>query len=168
MGSYSEEKFLIRNLLNKIAIKETITNPKISVILFTFNSEQHIVNCLFSLAEQTLKDLEIIVIDVGSTDDTCNLLAIFEELDTRFKIITCNKSNILKIKEKVLETTKGTYYSFINSKYYINKNFYEKLYELANKNKSKTIAKLNFHKTNYNKFHQLLYIKATKNNNKND
>jgi glycosyltransferase involved in cell wall biosynthesis len=165
VGSYSDEKFFLRNILNKIAVKETIINPKITIIVYTLNSEQNISNCLLSLVKQSLKEIEIIVIDKGSTDDTYNLLAIFEQIDSRFKVIRQDytSTNTAKTKNINLEISKGEYISFINPKCSIHEKIYEKLYTAAIKNKSNTISKLFFHNSEYNKFPQLLNIKLIKN-----
>ena len=47
---------------------------KISIIVPTYNGEQYILKCINSLLDQTLKEIEIIVIDDGSTDNTKNLV----------------------------------------------------------------------------------------------
>ena len=166
MGAYSDDIFYLQSKLKSVAIKDAVVNPKISIIVSTLDSEQNIANCLLSLAKQTLKEIEIIVIDRGSTDYTLNLLSVFEQLDARFKVIKQNQIDLIKANNKGLEIAKGEYISFVNSKNYISKDFFEKIFTTAKKNNSKTAAKLTFHKTEDNKLPQLLYTKITRNNRK--
>ena len=58
----------------------------ISVIIPTYNEEKVISGCLESLSKQTFKDLEIIVVDDGSTDKTLNILSEFKIENLKFKI----------------------------------------------------------------------------------
>ena len=76
--------------LKEIAFKEVVKNPKVSIIVPTYNNEIYLAKCLLSLAEQTLKEIEIIVVNDGSTDNTSSILRTFAHYDTRFKIINQN------------------------------------------------------------------------------
>ncbi|MBO5737715.1 glycosyltransferase family 2 protein [bacterium] len=161
MGSYSEEKFFLRNILNKIAVKEAIVSPKISIIVVTLNSEKNIANCLFSLAEQTLKEIEVIVIDRGSTDDTLNLLAVFEQVDARFKVIRQNKLDIFEAKNKGIEIARGDYISFVDTESFVKENTFKKLYSTAIKTNHSKIGTFVLSKKNKLKY-KIQYVKISK------
>ena len=64
---------------------------KVSVLVPVYNTEPYLRQCIDSVIEQTLKDLEIIVINDGSTDNSLNILREYAEKDERIKII--NKDN---------------------------------------------------------------------------
>ena len=65
--------------------------PKVTVIIPAFNVEDYIYDCLISLVKQTLKEIEIIIINDGSTDNTFSIISTFAQYDKRIKIV--NQSN---------------------------------------------------------------------------
>ena len=65
-------------------------NPKISVIIPVYNSEQYLEKCLKSIIFQTYDNLEIICINDGSTDGSAKILDVFEHQDNRIKVINQN------------------------------------------------------------------------------
>ena len=60
-----------------------MTNPKISVILSAYNEEKFISKAIESVVNQTLKDIEIIIINDGSTDNTLDIINSYAEKDNR-------------------------------------------------------------------------------------
>ena len=65
--------------------------PKISIIIPVYNVEKYLEQCLKSVINQTFKDIEIICINDGSTDNSLEILEAFQKQDERIKII--NKQN---------------------------------------------------------------------------
>ena len=65
---------------------------KVSIILPIYNVEQYLEQCLETVKRQTLKDIEIICINDGSTDNSLNILQEYAKRDARIKII--NKNNV--------------------------------------------------------------------------
>ena len=63
-----------------------LDNPKISVIIPVYNTQEYLSECLDSLINQTLSNIEIICIDDGSTDNSADILHEYQELDTRIKV----------------------------------------------------------------------------------
>ena len=61
--------------------------PKVSVIIPVYNVEKYLKECLDSVVNQTLKDIEIICINDGSTDNSLNILKQYATQDSRIKII---------------------------------------------------------------------------------
>ena len=61
---------------------------RVSVVIPVYNIERHLRQCLDSVAGQTLRDIEIICVDDGSTDDSPKILADYASKDSRFQIIT--------------------------------------------------------------------------------
>ena len=61
--------------------------PKVSIIVPVYNVENYIAECLNSLINQTLKDIEIICVDDCGTDGSMNILEVLAQNDNRIKII---------------------------------------------------------------------------------
>ena len=104
----------------------------ISIILPVFNSEKYIKRCLDSLVNQTYKDLEIIIINDGSTDNTLKICKGYN--DDRIKIINKKCKNISLVRNVGLDIFKGDYVYFIDSDDYIEKDTIEYLYNLCESN----------------------------------
>ena len=64
-----------------------MSNPKISVIIPVYNTEKYLKQCLDSVINQTLKEIEIICVDDGSTDKSLKILEEYKEKDKRIIII---------------------------------------------------------------------------------
>ena len=60
--------------------------PKVSVIIPVYNSEKYLRTCLTSIVNQTMKEIEIICVDDGSTDNSLTILKEYEELDGRIRV----------------------------------------------------------------------------------
>ena len=106
---------------------------KISVVIPVYNSEKYLSGCLDSVLNQSLKDIEIICINDGSTDNSLNILNEYASKDKRIKVITqANTGNGAgSARNKGLDAAKGEYVSFIDSDDYIEENFLQKMYEKA-------------------------------------
>ena len=106
---------------------ENISNRIISVIIPVYNSKKYLSECLNSIINQTYKDLEIIIIDDGSTDGSGEIIGNFSVFDSRVKVITkCNKGLVAARKEGI-EAASGDYISFVDSDDYIDLNTYESI-----------------------------------------
>lgn len=103
--------------------------PKISVIIPVFNCEKFLGRCLSSIVNQTFKDLEIIVINDGSTDNSKNIIESFD--DNRIKYYYQNNSGISATRNKGMKLANGEYISFIDSDDWLDNNYFEKMYSTA-------------------------------------
>ena len=99
----------------------------ISVVVPVYNTSIYLKECLESLIGQTYKDLEIICINDGSTDNSLEILKEFQKKDNRIKIITQENQGLSTARNKGISEAKGEYISFIDSDDWIDLNFYEKL-----------------------------------------
>lgn len=108
--------------------------PKVSVIVPVYNSEKDLRDCLDSLINQTEKDIEIIVIDDKSTD---NSLEIIKEYGRKYSNIRIyqNERNLGQgeTRNRGIEVAEGEYIAFLDSDDFINPRMYEELYEAATK-----------------------------------
>ena len=117
-------------------LNENINNVKVSIIVPVYNAESFLRRCLDSLVNQTLKEIEIIAIDDGSTDNSYQILLEYAQKDTRIKIISQENAGPSKARNIGLEKAKGDYISFVDSDDWVDENFLEKLYNSAKNNNS--------------------------------
>lgn len=101
---------------------------KVSVIVPVYNVEDYLERCLESLVHQTLKDIEIIAIDDGSTDRSSEILAKYKKY---IKIITQKNSGVATARNSGLKVAKGEYIAFVDSDDWVSPTMYEDLYNKA-------------------------------------
>ncbi|MCL9823475.1 glycosyltransferase family 2 protein [Helicobacter colisuis] len=106
-------------------------NPKVSVVVPSLNSIQYIHECIDSILNQTLKDIEIICVDAGSTDGTLEVLREYEKNDERLKVIVSDKKSYGYQMNLGIKEAKGEYLGMVESDDYIVPHMYEKLYGIA-------------------------------------
>lgn len=106
---------------------------KISIIVHVYNTEKFLEKCLNSLINQTLKDIEIICINDGSTDNSLQILEKFANKDKRIQIINQTNSGPSLARNIGIRKAKGEYIGFVDSDDWIDLNFFEKLYTSAKK-----------------------------------
>ena len=134
--------------------------PVISVIIPVYNAEKYLEKCLNSVIKQTLKDIEIICINDGSTDGSLNILQKYSEKDKRFIIIDQKNSGQSVARNKGLSVAKGEFIGFVDSDDWIDDDFYEKLYDAAIEYKA-DIAAGNILRVNENETN-VFYVKYDK------
>ena len=107
--------------------------PKISVIIPVYNTEKYLRQCLDSVINQTLKDIEIICINDGSTDNSLRILEEYAKSDTRINIINQKNHGQGYARNKGLEITSGEYIAFLDSDDFVDVEAFESLYTYAKK-----------------------------------
>ena len=124
----------------KIITKNRIDyTPKVSVIIPTYNSEEFLVNCLETVINQTLKEIEIICVDDGSIDNTLYILKNYAKKDERITILKQKNLNVGFARNAGLTVAKGKYLSFLDSDNFFDLNMLEEMYEKIIKEKSDII-----------------------------
>jgi glycosyltransferase involved in cell wall biosynthesis len=106
---------------------------KVSVLIPAYNTERYIERCIGSVLNQTLKDIEIIIINDGSTDGTKLILDKLQGSDSRLKIYHQENKGIGASRKKALEFAKGKYFQFIDSDDWIDSDFLATMYSIAEK-----------------------------------
>ena len=86
--------------------------PKISVIVPAYNVEKYIERCLTFLCNQTLDEIEIIVINDGSIDRTEDIVSVFLKFDSRIKLISQSNQKQGAARNRGLEIAKGEYIKY--------------------------------------------------------
>lgn len=102
---------------------------KVSVITPTYNREKYIKKCIDSVLNQTLKDIEFIIIDDGSTDNTSKIIS--EYTDSRIKYVKQENQGIGKSRNNGVKLAKGEYIVFLDSDDYLEQDALEKMYKKA-------------------------------------
>ena len=120
--------------------------PKISIIIPIYNTEKYLRQCLDSIINQTLSDIEIICIDDGSTDKSLEILEEYEKQDSRIKILTQDNKGTATARNNALNIATGEYILCVDSDDYIRNDALELIY---NKAKSINSDMLSFGGTNF-------------------
>lgn len=104
-------------------------NEKISVLIPMYNAEKYIKRCLNSVVKQTYKNLEIIIANDGSTDNSYNIAKEFASNDDRIKIYTKqNEKSLSKTRQFLIDKLDTRLFVFVDSDDKLNKNYVKLLY----------------------------------------
>ncbi|MDE5965118.1 MAG: glycosyltransferase, partial [Eubacterium sp.] len=104
-------------------------NELISVIVPVYNSEQYLDRCIKSIINQTYKNLEILLVDDSSTDNSGAICDAFEEKDCRIKVIHKANEGVSSSRNMALDIANGEFFVFVDSDDYIEENYILNLYE---------------------------------------
>jgi len=102
---------------------------KVSVIIPCYNAERFLGECLDSLLNQTLKGIEIICVDDGSTDNTRSILDAYVQKDLRFKYLTQQNQFAGVARNKGMEIAKGEYLAFLDADDFFEPTMLEEMYK---------------------------------------
>ena len=102
--------------------------PKVSVIIPCYNSERFLIECLDSVLGQTLRDIEIICVDDGSTDSTLEILYEYEKKDNRIRILTQKNQYAGVARNNGMDIAVGKYLAFFDSDDFFDSVMLEKMY----------------------------------------
>lgn len=105
----------------------------VSVIVPVYNTEKYLEKCLESLINQTLKNIEIICVNDGSTDKSCDIIKKYQEKDNRIKLINQSNQKQGAARNNGTKIATGEYIGFVDSDDWVDLDFYEKLYNAAKK-----------------------------------
>lgn len=146
-----QQKVDLKNLSIKILGKDYTQQPKVSVIIPVYNTAEFLPQCLDSVINQTLKDIEIICVDDGSTDNSLQILQEYAKKDDRIIVLTQENQKQGAARNKGLSIAKGEYIQFVDSDDYLVKDACEKLY---NKSSKLNLDMLNFEGINFDEYKQ--------------
>ena len=116
-------------------MKREIENaPLVSVLVPMYNTQKTIKRCIKSIVKQTYTNLEIVLLDDGSIDNTYNIAKAFADADKRIKLLTKpNEKNLAKTRNYLLENYTGEYVVWVDSDDVLHKKYVEKLYKTITK-----------------------------------
>lgn len=117
-----------RQIEDNIAL---VHKPLITVIIPIYNVEKYLLRCLESVRNQTYHNLEVILINDGSTDGSGEIADKYVEKDARFHSYHLNNSGVSKARNHGLKQAKGEYVTFVDSDDFVAKEYVAHLYEAA-------------------------------------
>lgn len=109
-------------------------NDLISLVVPIYNVESFLSDCFDSIQNQTYKNIEIILINDGSTDKSVSLCKAFMEIDPRVKLIHQDNSGLSGARNSGIDIANGKYITFIDSDDFISLDYIEVLYNLISQN----------------------------------
>jgi glycosyltransferase involved in cell wall biosynthesis len=89
-------------------------SKKVSVVIPVFNIDTFVEKCLLSLENQTYKDLEILIVDDGSTDATVTIIKEFVERDSRFKLFKISHHGAASARKIGIQNSSGPFITFVD------------------------------------------------------
>ena len=106
---------------------------KISILIPVYNTSKYLERCLNSIINQNFKDIEIICVNDGSTDNSLEILRKYEAIDERVIIINKKNGGLSSARNEALKKAKGEYCLNIDSDDWIEPKYLEEMYEKAKK-----------------------------------
>lgn len=127
-------------------------HPKVSIIIPVYNNKRYLRQCLSSVRNQTLREIEVICVNDCSTDYSLELLKRYENLDNRIHVVNLEKnSGVSHARNVALEKISGDYVCFLDSDDFLELDFCEAL--VSDMENSKSDLSCGGH-CKYNKFNQ--------------
>lgn len=100
-----------------------------SIVIPVYNVEKYLNKCLESIKRQTYSDFEVILVNDGSTDNSCNICNDFVKKDCRFKVIHKENGGVVSARQSGVMKTQGEYIITIDGDDYIGMNHLRNIYE---------------------------------------
>ena len=110
--------------------------PKLSVIVPVYNVEKYLSRCLTSLINQTLDNIEIIIVNDGSTDKSDEIIREYKKANNNIIYVTKENGGLSSARNFGLIYATGEYIAFLDSDDYVDRNIYKKMYEKAKETNS--------------------------------
>ncbi|WP_194191077.1 glycosyltransferase [Clostridium chrysemydis] len=108
----------------------------VSIIVPIYNGEKYIGRCIDSIIGQSIEDIEIILIDDGSSDNTKDIISKYAKLDNRIKVVYKENTGPSNSRNIGINMSRGEYIGFVDADDFIDKNMYLRLYNRAKKSDS--------------------------------
>lgn len=103
----------------------------VSIIIPMYNAENYIEKCLESISLQTFRDLEVIIVDDGSTDGSAEIAGRFAKRDSRFIVIKQENHGLVFSRKRGIEKSAGEYVLFVDSDDWISNTAVEEMVKMA-------------------------------------
>lgn len=113
-----------------------IMNVKLSVIVPVYNSEKYLERCIDSIINQTFEDIEILLVNDGSTDSSFEICRKYEINDSRIKVLNKPNSGVSDTRNVGIENSTGEFITFVDSDDELDQSMYEKMLGNAKENEA--------------------------------
>ena len=110
-----------------------VPQPKVSIIVPVYNAAEYLQRCINSLRNQSLEDIEIILVDDSSTDSSLEICNMAAKEDSRINVIHKVNEGAGKARNAALAVATGRYIGFVDSDDFVEPNMFETLFEKAEK-----------------------------------
>ncbi len=129
--------FLTAAIISLLVLKSKgiINSAKVSVVIPVYNTEKYLDECLNSVENQTLKEIEIICVNDGSTDNSLSVLEKHRSKDRRIKIVNQKNAGVSAARNAGIKKASGEYIAFLDSDDVVLPYAYENAYNGAKKYK---------------------------------
>ena len=111
-----------------------MNNPLVSIIVPVYNVQNSVARCLESICAQTWKDIEVILVNDGSRDESFSICEQFREKDPRIVLVDKSNSGVSETRNCGMSLAKGKYVQFVDSDDYLDPDFTERLVTAAEAN----------------------------------
>lgn len=108
----------------------------ISIIVPVYNVQEYLKNCINSILNQSYKNIEIILVDDGSTDESSSICDLYVKKDSRIKVIHKENGGLSDARNMGIKSARGKYITFVDSDDYLDENYVKVLYILITENNS--------------------------------
>jgi len=102
---------------------------KVSVIVPVYNSEKYLSRCIESVLNQKLKEIELLLVNDGSTDNSLEICKKYAGIDNRIKIIDKQNGGVSSARNAGIDAAKGEFIGFVDSDDWINPEMYSNMYK---------------------------------------
>lgn len=141
--------------------------PKISVIVPVYNTSKYLENCLNSIKHQSMKEIEVIVIDDGSSDSSPEICDKYVS-EQNFKIFHTENSGVSKARNFGLNRASGKYLTFVDSDDWLEPNACERMYQCAERYKVDLVITAHWNDSSIGSVARIMYsgnrVFSSKNN----
>lgn len=144
---YSDAIKKYETIVSDLENRVTYPQPLISLIVPIYNVENYLWMCLDSIAKQTYSNIEVVLINDGSSDGSKEICQEFVNRDNRFRYFEKNNGGLSDARNVGIIRSQGEFISFIDSDDWIDSTYVEDLYKAALLNDSEVVV------SNYKEFH---------------
>jgi len=106
-------------------------STKLSIIVPVYNAEKHLRQCLDSIINQTLKEIQVIIINDGSTDKSKQIILDYVGKDDRILFIDSANEGVSAARNKGMEKATGKYVGFVDADDYLDRTMYQRLFDIS-------------------------------------
>lgn len=136
------------SFVSEVRERVTYPQPLISLVVPIYNVENYLWSCLDSIAKQTYSNIEVLLVNDGSPDDSSSICQEFVAKDSRFRYIEKENGGLSDARNAGIAEAKGEFLSFVDSDDWIEPTYVEDLYRAALFNDAEVVV------SNYQEFHQ--------------